>query len=375
MIPKGGIMSKEKSPKTPTSNLQRALWIALVLFAIVLIGLWTFEPEIVETERTVAMPEGEVQTQIRIPLKTVQEESAAAQAVTPEEEPATQAKQPAPKVQKVTEDSIIRPAFIADLSALLVHSYQPKGSHPSAEKKSRLLLDAKEINVHYGIEMTGLSWSGDDLAIGRRSVMRYALRPSMINGLYALYKQRFMQTIDADIHTAERTFGSEKRTLTPQERADFYTLTAQRIRATAGVLKSCSKVGSSMSDINVWLQSERDVLRANQNFQTALHNYQVSKEMNAAKSVTESAEKKMKEKGTAYEQAIRSREAHKAALAQMIRKFKWTSSQDDDTNLYIASWVFRRSKDIANPREVTMTIHDLLLDLADTMDNHAAMQQ
>lgn len=375
MIPKGGIMSKEKAPTTSKSNLQRALWIALVLLAIVLIGLWTFEPEIIETENTVAMPSGEVQTQIRIPLKTVQEDTAPVTTADIAEQPTAKPAPITPKVKKVTEDSIIRPAFITDLSTLLVNSYYPKGSHPSAANNAQLLLDAKEINVHYGIEMTGLSWSGDDLAIGRRSVMRYALRPSMINALYALYKQRFIDAIDADIANTYRTFGTEKRKLTTKELNDFYKLSAQRIRATAGVLKSCSKIGSSMNDISIWLQSERDVLRANQDFQTALHEYQISKDMNATKSVTEAAENKMKERGTAYERAIRSREEHKAALAGMIRKFKWTEAQDDDTNLYIASWVFRRSKDISNPREVTMTIHDLLLDLADTMEERAVAQQ
>jgi hypothetical protein len=221
--------------------------------------------------------------------------------------------------------------------------------------------------------MTGLSWSGDDLAIGRRSVMRYALRPTMINALYALYKQRLIDTINNDISTVERSFDGAVRTLTAEERNTFYALTAKQLRATAGVIKSCAKIDSSLSDISIWLQSERDVLAANQRFQSALHDYQVSRDMNATQSVTDAAEGKMKAEGAAYEKAIRDREAYKAALTKMIHKFKWTKDQDDETNLYIASWIFRRSKDLSNPKEVMMTIQDRLLDLAGTMDAQASL--
>ena len=379
-------MSDKEAPNTNT-NLKRALWVALVILAIVLTGLWTFEPEIVETEEQV-VPTGEVTTQVRIPLRTaagsqpakgtsdtlagtlsevLSGTSTATTSSTTNVEPVI------PEHKKVTEDTVVLPSFITDLSHLLVNSYHPKGSHPAAKKESKLLLDAKVINVHYGIEMTGLSWSGDDLAIGRRSVMRYALRPTMINALYALYKQRLIDAINSDINTVERSFNGTERTLTPEERSTFYALTAKQLRATAGVIKSCAKINSSLSDISTWLQSERDVLAANQRFQSALHDYQVSRDMDATQSVTDAAESKMKAEGAAYEKAIRDREAYKVALANMIRKYKWTKAQDDDTNLYIASWVFRRSKDLSNPKEVMMTIQDRLLDLASTMDAQASL--
>lgn len=371
MIPKGGIMSNKEAPKKNTTNLKRALWAALVILAIALTGLWTFEPEIIVIEQQVE-PAGDVTTQIRIPIRTNaehqrEENTSEATTNTTDVEPVT------PVHKKVTEDTVVLPTFITDLSHLLVNSYHPKGSHPAASNESKLLLDAKVINVHYGVEMTGLSWSGDDLAIGRRSVMRYALRPTMINALYALYKQRLIDAINTDINSIKRSFDGTERTLTQEERNSFYHLTAKQLRATAGVLKSCAKVSSSMSDIAEWLQSERDVLTANQKFQTALHDYQVSRDMNATQSVTDAAEDKMKAEGTAYEKAIRDRETYKAALAAMIRKYKWTKNQDDATNLYIASWVFRRSKDLSNPKEVMMTIQDRLLDLASTMDTQASL--
>lgn len=376
-------MSDKEAPKTNTTNLKRALWVALVILAIVLTGLWTFEPEIVETEEQV-VPTGEVTTQVRIPLRTAAGSqpsegtsgtlSEALSGVLSTTTSSTTKVEPVtPEHKKVTEDTVILPSFITDLSHLLVNSYHPKGSHPAAKKESKLLLDAKVINVHYGIEMTGLSWSGDDLAIGRRSVMRYALRPTMINALYALYKQRLVDAINTDISTIERSFNGTERTLTPEERKTFYALTAKQLRATAGVIKSCAKVNSSLSDISTWLQSERDVLAANQRFQSALHDYQVSTDMNATQSVTDAAENKMKAKGADYEKAIRDREAYKVALTKMIRKYKWTKDQDDETNLYIASWVFRRSKDLSNPKEVMMTIQDRLLDLASTMDAQASL--
>lgn len=367
-------MSDNEAPNKNNTNLKRALWVALVILAIVLTGLWTYQPDIIEkTEQ--AEPTGDVTTQVRIQLRTNDDhqplkstsEATSAVTPTPDVEPIT------PEHKKVTEDTIILPTFITDLSHLIVNSYHPKGSHPAASKESRLLLDAKVINVHYGIEMTGLSWSGDDLAIGRRSVMRYALRPTMINALYALYKQRFVDAINDDVSMIERSFDGTKRTLTPEERNTFYNLTAKQLRATAGVIKSCAKVNSSMSDIATWLQSERDVLTANQRFQSALHDYQVSRDMDATQSVTDAAEDKMKAEGTAYEKAIRDREAYKKALAAMIRKYKWTKDQDDATNLYIASWLFRRSKDLSNPKEVMMTIQDRLLDLAGTMDAQASL--
>ncbi|MCT4534387.1 hypothetical protein [Halodesulfovibrio sp.] len=380
-------MSNNEAPKKQNTTLKRALWVALVILAIVLTGLWTFEPEIVETETQLA-PEGEVTNQVRIPLHTATEQVPTTESGTtgagietdngavadaPSATNTTKPNTPiTPVIKKVTEDTVIQPSFISDLSKLIVTAYKPKGSHPAASKNAKLMLDAKVINVHYGIEMTGLSWKGDDLAIGRRSVMRYALRPTMINALYMLYKQRFVDAIDTELTSTTRTIAGTERTLTAEERNDFYRLAAQRIRATAGVIKSCAKVDSAMSDIGVWLQSERDAIAANLRFQSALHDYQVSKEMNSTPSVTDAAKRKMQAEGTAYEEAIRSREEYKAALASMIRKFKWAKDQDDETNLYIASWVFRRSKDISNPKQVMMTIQDRLLDLAGTMDSQAS---
>lgn len=376
-------MSNTEAPKKNSTNLKRAIWVALVIFAIVLTGLWTFEPEIVETEQIVE-PTGDVTTQVRIPLRTnTADQDAKNSSDTVATNEHTQESEVdetvdtknavAPLHKKVTEDTVVQPKFITDLSHLLVNAYHPKGSHPAAKNESKLLLDAKVINVHYGIEMTGLSWSGDDLAVGRRSVMQYALRPTMINALYALYKERFIETINADIDEATRNFDGAERILSPEERATFYKLTAKQLRATAGVIKSCAKVNSAMADVAVWLQAERDVLTANQKFQSALHDYQVSKDMNATPSVTDAAESKMKAQGEAYEKAIRDREAYKASLAKMIRNYKWTKNQDDETNLYIASWVFRRSKDLSNPKEVMMTIQDRLLDLASTMDAQASL--
>ncbi|WP_290918955.1 hypothetical protein [Halodesulfovibrio sp.] len=377
-------MSNTEAPKKNSTNLKRAIWVALVIFAIVLTGLWTFEPEIVETEQVVE-PSGDVTTQVRIPLRTNtanQDTTNSSDTVATtenteelkvDETGKTENVAVAPLHKKVTEDTVVRPTFITDLSHLLVNAYHPKGSHPAATGESKLLLDAKVINVHYGIEMTGLSWSGDDLAVGRRSVMQYALRPTMINALYALYKERFIETINTDIDEATRYFDGAERTLSSEERATFYKLTAKQLRATAGVIKSCAKINSAMADVAVWLQAERDVLTANQKFQSALHDYQVSKDMNATPSVTDAAEAKMKAQGEAYEKAIRDREAYKASLAKMIRKYKWTKDQDDETNLYIASWVFRRSKDLSNPKEVMMTIQDRLLDLASTMDAQASL--
>lgn len=367
-------MSNTKAPKKQHTNLKRALWVALVILAIVLTGLWTFEPELAETERQLE-PGGDVTTQVRIPLRPANAETQVPQTESgtnanipssPESTSGTKV-EPTPVIKKVTEDSVVRPSFITDLSRLIVKSYHPKGSDSAAAGYSTLL-DAKVINVHYGVEMTGLSWSGDDLAVGRRSVMRYALRPTMISALYALYKERFMNAVTTEINTAKRSFDGTERLLTQEERDAFYTVAATQLRATAGVIKSCAKVDSAMNDIGVWLESERETLAANQRFQSALHDYQVSKEMKSTQSVTDAAERKMKAEGTAYEEAIRSREEHKTTLADMIRKFKWTKAQDDQTNLYIASWVFRRSKDLSNPKEVMMTIQDKLLDLADAMD-------
>ena len=364
-------MSKQKNmQKKKNATLQRILWCVLVIFAIVLIGLWTFEPEIIETQTDVIEPTGEVNNQVRIQLKTSEDQPATLSPVVTggTEEQAVSA---VAEIKKITEDSVVRPEFITRLSKLLVKAYKPKGSHPQAKDSGKMFIDAKSLNVHYGIEMTGLAWSGDDLAIGRRTVMRYALRPTMISALYALYKDRFMTTVAEDISDATRTVKEQERKLSAEEQKEFYKLTAQKIRATADVLKVCAESDSAMTDIGTWLQSERDALTANQKFQSALHDYQISTEVQATNAVLESAENHMKKQSAAYEKAIREREAHKKDLATMLRKYKWAKGQDNDTNLYIASWVYRRSKELANPKEVLLTIHEKLLDLASTMDANA----
>lgn len=274
---------------------------------------------------------------------------------------------------RVEDDSIIRISFIEDLARYLAESYYPAHSGPAKGDNGVLVNGAKSLNMNYGVKMTGLVWSGDDIQKGHQSVLRYALTPTMTDALYRLYVDRFMHELQKQAKLLVRNVEGEDRPLTRMEIKEMHHLLSQKVMATAGILRACSLMEDAMPRIEMLHTATRDALKANQAFQITLLQYQELSEAAKDTKAIAKARAGMDASGKAYQQAIIQRERSRESLANALRKYKWAPLQDDNTNVYIAQWVYRRVEDNPKVFPALMTLHEKLLDLADRLDKKAAL--
>ena len=88
---------------------------------------------------------------------------------------------------KVTEDSRVRPQFVEDLAAYLVSRFRP------GQSGGELRVSVQDLNQRYGVRLPGPEEQGK---AGREAILRYAFHPAMLQGLYGLYVERFLESLE-----------------------------------------------------------------------------------------------------------------------------------------------------------------------------------
>lgn len=261
------------------------------------------------------------------------------------------------------EDAVVRAAFTEDLAPWLVSLYYPQKSHPQARKSGIVLADISRINQRYGIQMTGLSWSGDSIHEGRASVLEYIFMPSMIDSLYALYVDRFMESIAIAV-ASPRADGT---ILTEAQREEMYTLYAQHLRSYASALDGIVRMNGLSRSVEAWQLTTDKALEANADFTAKLFDYESARDAGKSAEAAE-ARKKMDAAGKAYQQAIIMRERARESLAESLRSSVNARRLDESSLLYLATWVKRRLDVSPQNKESLQSISSALKDLATRFD-------
>lgn len=266
-------------------------------------------------------------------------------------------------LQETAEDAVMRAAFTEDLAPWLVSLYYPQKSHPQARKSGIVLADISRINQRYGIQMTGLSWSGDSIHEGRASVLEYIFMPSMIDSLYALYVDRFM----AGIATAAVSPRADGTTLTEAQREEMYTLYAQHLRSYASALDGIVRMNGLSRSVEAWQLTTDKALEANAEFTARLFDYESARDAGKSAEAAE-ARKQMDAAGKAYQQAIIMRERARESLAESLRSSVNARRLDESSLLYLATWVKRRLDASPQNKESLQSISSVLKDLSTRFD-------
>ncbi len=377
------------------------VWIGILFCAIIIAAYWLLMHR--GAEQNAAAPEtGQMRVQLPAPPPGAREDTSAARqhnsanatdsnataqtasavtagtpalpADTPSSDTASAATANIGRVMPpVREDSVVTPAFVDDLAAYIVAAYYPASAPPAPAEHGVLTLSPKSANKRYGADMTGLTWSGDDLHKGRQSVLRYVLTPTMVDALYRLYADSFMDALQRHARKAVRTVEGYERPLTRMEIKEMHQLLAYKVQATAGVLRACAVMEDAMPRVDAMLASARAALSANQTFQEALHAYQQLDDGKHNTATLTAARKRMDDAGKTYQQSIMQRERTKESLANALRKYAGVGQQDDAANLYVAQWVYRRVQDDPRVFPAIMAIHDNLADLSERLEKRAAL--
>lgn len=267
------------------------------------------------------------------------------------------------------DDATVRFAFVQDVAQWLVANYYPKGAHPEASKRGYLTAGVKGANLRYGVSMTGLSWTGDDLAAGRGAVLQYAFTPAMLDALYRLYADRFM----AEMATAA-VEPRDGKVLTPPQVKEMYQLYGARFRGLSGALQGVAGMTDLPRRVDTWLDSVQATHDANARFMENLHAYETARD-GASPQQVEQARKIMELSGKTYQQTIVARERTRETMAEALRRHPDARTMDDDTLIYLAMWVNRRVAQHPERMDAVRQAATILQDIASRFDKAAAAMQ
>lgn len=254
------------------------------------------------------------------------------------------------------DDAVVRIAFIDDLASWLVSHYVP----PAAQgRNGRVSASLQGANLRYGLGMTGLAWIGDDLPAGRSAALNHVFTPGMLDALYKLYIDRFMEAVTRSVNAPLPT----GKTLTPAQQSEFFRLYARHFRGVAGALQSIAAMPDFTRQMEDLHAAAQRVVDAN------AHYSELTFAADQARSAGEPARyaalrQQREDKGKQYQQAVIAREQSRATFVQRLKRMPDARCLDDDSLLYAASWIERRVRD--NPEKLAAAgqAADLFRDLA-----------
>ena len=262
------------------------------------------------------------------------------------------------------DDQVVRIAFIDDLASWLVSHYVPAAT---PGRSGRLSASLQGANLRYGMGMTGLAWIGDDLPAGRTAALNHLFTPGMLDAIYRLYVDRFMEAVNRSAATPLPS----GEALSPAQRSEFFKLYARQFRGVAGALQALA----SMPDFN--RQMENLSAAAQRVVDTNAQYSELTFAADEARSNGEltrysTLRQQMAAKGQQYQQAVIAREQAKSTFVQALKRTPEARYLDDDALLFIASWIDRRTHN--NPEKLTAARQaaNLFRDLAGHFDAAAA---
>jgi outer membrane murein-binding lipoprotein Lpp len=247
---------------------------------------------------------------------------------------------------KVTADTTVRPDFIEDLAAYIVSRYRP------GQTQGSFSLSVQGINQRYGTRMTGLAGSGQ-VQGNRAGILRYVFSPAMIQGLYGLYVDRFLEAL--------RRRSTEKFFTPEQTRQLFMALAGRSVMLAGGLegVAALPDLGGRLKQLELVSQN---VVSVNAEIMQVVFDLDQLRESKASQARINEAQTRLDGLSARYRKALDEREKAQRALTADIRR-GGGQSLDDDTLLFLAHWVERRLRDtpqsLASARSASGVLRDL----------------
>lgn len=264
-----------------------------------------------------------------------------------------------PAVPKVEEDSIVRSLFVEDLAQWMVERYQPKNS--------RSAVGVQAANMRYGTSLRGITARGDDILAGREALFRYAFTPAMLRALYALYADRFVE--DLGQAAAEPQKGQP---LTAQQTDEMYQAYAARFASLGQVLETIATVPdlqARMDKVNKSVQKAVEI-----HAQVAEAVFVLDEARDAGKDgPIEAAQLRVNGLNAQYRRAIDERTVAQQGLLSSLRGGENRRNVDDDTVLFVATWIERRLTKQPEAQQTAKVAAEILYDLAKRLQQAASV--
>ena len=255
---------------------------------------------------------------------------------------ADMAGQPGPRV---TEDSRVRPQFVESLAAYLVSRFKP------GPRGGMLGASVQSVNQRFGSKLTGFA---DDDAGGRGALLRYAFHPTMVQGLYSLYVDRFMESIAREARA--RDFNAEQT-------HQLEMALAGRFVMLAGALESVAATPDLAARLQQIDAAARNALEINGQMAEAVFDYDQLRESGASQSQLGTAQLRVDGFGARFRRALEDQAAAQRALVSAVRRGVG-QAMDDDELLFVARWVDRRLRQDPQAVSAVRASAGVLRDLA-----------
>jgi hypothetical protein len=247
----------------------------------------------------------------------------------------------------VIADTTVQPDFIEDLAAYIVSRYRP------GHNQGSLSLSVQGVNQRYGTRMTGLADRGQGQG-NRAGILRYVFSPAMIQGLYGLYVDRFLDALQR--RSAEKSF-------TPEQTRQLFTAIAGRSVTLAGGLDGVAALPDLSGRLKKLERVSQNVVNANAGIMQIVFELDQLREDKAPQARIDGVRARLDSLSARYRRALDERETAQRALIADIRK-GGGQSLDDDTLLFLAHWVERRLRDTPQSLASTRSAAGVLRDLA-----------
>ncbi len=223
-------------------------------------------------------------------------------------------------VAPVKEDAKVRPGHVSDIANWLVGHYKPGPGGGSLQASVQ------------GLNARGGSGLAAQATGGRAALLRYAFKPAMIEGLYRLYVDRFMD----DLNVAAKNRGFSAR-----ENRQFHLALARQ----AAILAQALEATATTPDLSGHLAridglSQRSV-ELNSQMGVAVAEFDELRQANAPAKQLETVQLRINGLAARYRRSLEELANAKNALVAELRKGAG-QGLDDESLLYVASWVERR---------------------------------
>lgn len=245
-------------------------------------------------------------------------------------------------IPPATEDSHVKPGYLAELASWLAARYRP-GSHGGT-----LELSPQALNNLCGVGMAG------QMRGGRGALLRYAFQPSMLSGLYKLYIGQFMKDLDA---------AAAKRGFNAAENRDFHQAVAGKAAAYASAMSGILQVPDLAGRLNDIEALGQKSVEENARLANAVFELDELREQKASSTQLDTARMRISGITARYRRAMDEHEAAQRTLAAEIRKASGPGL-DEEALLYMAAWVQRRLSQDVSARSALQTSADIMRDLA-----------
>lgn len=233
-------------------------------------------------------------------------------------------------------DSRVQPAFVEDLAGHVLERFRGNG----------LDLNLPALNQRYGVRLTGLAGGS------RAAVLRYAFHPDMLRSLYAVYADRFLDSLGRQC--AQHGWSE-------LQQRQLHLALAGRLNAWAAALDGVAAVpglASRLSESERLLQESLDIY--SQMAGTVFELDEARQRGDAVAMAT--AQLRVDDITGRYRQALDARSAAQHALVGEIRRHAG-AALDEETLIFVAQWVGRRLHEdgnaLATVRAGTAALRDM----------------